>query len=118
MIITATDLCTELRRCGNADENTMEAVASLMATRPQTIVPLLQSLRDCGIVEGTRFRTDVWAGLSSRGAMPDTYIDTRLLPPDVILRDEADIRRRAKDRERKARKKKEAENDLYYMAGI
>jgi hypothetical protein len=112
-------LCSEIRRIGDAEPDTIRCIAELWAAEPRTIVPLLQSLRSCGIVEGTRFRRDVWG---RAGMIPQTIVEyVPLLPNQEIKaeRRKADERARYHRRQAEIRlKKEEKEHDIYCMAGI
>jgi hypothetical protein len=124
MTHTSAELCAELRRLGDAGPETITLVSELWATVPKTIVPLLQNLMDCGIVEGTRFRRDVWSRTDITKATAEVSY-TPLLPNQLVEEQDRKLVERERERRRYLRRKMEqfrkkggTKNDICCMAGV
>lgn len=123
MTHTSAELCAELRRLGDAGPETITLVSELWATVPKTIVPLLQNLMDCGIVEGTRFRRDVWSRTDITKATAEVSY-TPLLPNQLVeehrklVERERERRRYLRRKMEQFRKKGGTKNDICCMAGV
>ena len=124
MTHTSEELCTEIRRLGDAGPDAITLVSELWATVPKTIVPLLQNLMDCGIVEGTRFRKDVWSRTDITKYVAEvSYVP--LLPNQLVEEQDRKLVERERERRRylrrkleQFRKKEDTKNDIFCMAGI